>query len=299
MPQTAILFLIAALAICGLPPLNGFISEFLIFGGLYNWLYSADLISLITMVIVLGGLVFIGGLAMLCFSKAFSIVFLGNPRSVQPDEIHEKDFWQLFPMYITVSLMIFIGLFPTLFIDSLKGPVNLFTHNINFNPAIPKIGTINSLKIINWLFLALVIFIIAVIRLRRFAGRNKIIETGPTWGCGYMPVNSKLQYTAGSFVRSFSKLAKPLLNIEKKEVDITEIFPSGKRYETDPYDKIEHTFIDKPLKLFGSVTDLFLFLQNGQLQRYILYGIIFITSVICLPLIVDKILTIIHFLNNL
>jgi hydrogenase-4 component B len=299
MPQTAILFLIAALAICGLPPLNGFISEFLIFGGLYNWLYSADLISLITMVIVLGGLVFIGGLAMLCFSKAFSIVFLGNPRSVQPDEIHEKDFWQLFPMYITVSLMIFIGLFPTLYIDSLKGPVNLFTHNINFNPAIPKIGTINSLKIINWLFLALVIFIIAVIRLRRFAGRNKIIETGPTWGCGYMPVNSKLQYTAGSFVRSFSKLAKPLLNIEKKEVDITEIFPSGKRYETDPYDKIEHTFIDKPLKLFGSVTDLFLFLQNGQLQRYILYGIIFITSVICLPLIVDKILTIIHFLNNL
>ncbi len=59
MPQTAILFLVAAVAICGLPPLNGFISEFLIFGGLYNWLYSANLISLITIVFSLMGLVLI------------------------------------------------------------------------------------------------------------------------------------------------------------------------------------------------------------------------------------------------
>jgi hydrogenase-4 component B len=112
-------------------------------------------------------------------------------------------------------------------------------------------------------------------------------------------VNSKLQYTAGSFVRSYSKLAKPLLDIEKKEVEISEVFPSEKYYGTDPYDKIEHIFIDKPLKLLTRITGLFLFLQNGRLQRYILYGIIFITSVICLPLIFDKILSILHFLNNL
>ena len=81
MPRTAILFLLAAIAICGLPPLNGFISEFLIYGGLYNWLYSASLISLMAIVFALVGLVLIGGLAILCFTKAFSIVFLGNPRN--------------------------------------------------------------------------------------------------------------------------------------------------------------------------------------------------------------------------
>jgi hydrogenase-4 component B len=108
-----------------------------------------------------------------------------------------------------------------------------------------------------------------------------------------------MQYTAGSFVRSYSKLAKPLLDIEKKEVELSEVFPSEKHYETDPYDKIEHIFIDKPLKLLNKITDIFLFLQNGRLQRYILYGIIFITAVICLPLIIDKILSILHFLNNL
>jgi hydrogenase-4 component B len=299
MPRTAILFLVAAIAICGLPPLNGFVSEFLIFGGLYNWLYSANLISLITMVFALGGLVFIGGLAMFCFTKAFSIVFLGTARIIFPEEIKERGFWQLFPMYLTVSLMIMIGLFPFIFIDALQRPVNLFTHDVIFNLDLIKVGAIDSLRIINWLFVGLILFVLAMIGLRKYAGRKKIIETGPTWGCAYNPATSKFQYSAGSYVKSFTKLAKPVLEIEKRNVDIPEVFPSEKHFETEPYDKIERIFIDSPLKLMNLLTDKFLFLQNGQLQRYILYGIIFITSVICLPVITDKILVLLHFLNNL
>ena len=135
--------------------------------------------------------------------------------------------------------------------------------------------------------------------LRNYLIRKKTIEKGPTWGCAYGSMGSKLQYTAGSFVRSYSKLAKPVLDIEKKNEEIAEVFPVGKHYETNPYDKIERIFIDKPLKIMSRVSNAFLFLQNGHLQRYILYGIIFITGVICLPLIIEKILTLIHFLNNL
>lgn len=299
MPQTSLLFLVAAIAICGLPPLNGFISEFLIFGGLYNWLYSASLVSLITIMFALGGLVFIGGLALLCFTKAFSIVFLGNVRSVECEEIRETGFWQLFPMYMTVTLMTLIGLFPSFFINALQRPVNLFTHHIIFNLNLIKVGAIDSLQIINWLFLVFIGLVLALVGLRKYINRKRVIQTGPTWGCGYGTATGKLQFTANSFVRSYSKLAKPLLDIDKKEVEIDEVFPSEKHYETDPYDKIERIFVDKPIILMNKITDLFLFLQNGQLQRYILYGIIFITSVICLPLIVDKVLSILHFLNNL
>ena len=299
MPQTTLLFLVAAIAICGLPPLNGFISEFLIFGGLYNWLYSASLISLITGIFVIGGLVLIGGLALLCFTKAFSIVFLGNSRSIPADEIHERGFWQMFPMYMTVTLMIFIGLFPSLFIGALSKPVNLFTHHIVFNLNFIRVGAIDSLQIINWLFIGFIAMILILLGFRKYITRKRVIETGPTWGCGYSKPGSKLQYTANSFVRSYSKLAKPLLDIEKKEVEINDVFPSGRHYKTDPYDKIERLLIDNPIKGMNKITDLFLFLQNGQLQRYILYGIIFITGVICIPLIIDKILTVIHFLNNL
>jgi hydrogenase-4 component B len=299
MPQTSGLFLIAALAICGLPPLNGFISEFLIFSGIYNWLYSASLVSLITLVFALAGLVLIGGLAILCFTKAFSIVFLGNPRSsIQPD-FQETGFWQLLPMYITLALMISIGMFPSFFINTLQRPVNLFTHHIVFNLNLIRVGAIDSLQIISWLFAGFLLLVIILAALRKYISRNKIIESGPTWGCGYSASDSKQQYTAGSFVRSYSKLAKPLLDIEKKEVEIAEVFPSEKHYKTDPYDKIERVFIDRPLKLINRVIDQFLFLQNGNLQMYILYGIIFITAVICLPLIIEKIITVLHFLNNL
>jgi hydrogenase-4 component B len=299
MPRTSVLFLTAAVAICGLPPLNGFISEFLIFGGLYNWLYSASLISLIAIVFSLVGLVLIGGLAILCFTKAFSIVFLGNQRTVPVDEIKETGFWHLLPMYFTVIFMLIIGLFPLFFINALQRPVNLFTHDVIFNLNLIRVGAIDSLKIINWLFAGFIFFVLAVLGISKYLSRKKVIERGPTWGCGYSAADSKLQYTASSFVRSHAKLAKPLLEIEKKEVEIAEIFPSAKHYETDSYDKIERILIDKPLKQLNSFTDLFLFLQNGRLQRYILYGIIFITAVLGLPMIIDKLLTILHFLNNL
>ncbi|TAL61440.1 MAG: hypothetical protein EPN88_14800 [Bacteroidetes bacterium] len=299
MPRTSILFLVAAIAICGLPPLNGFISEFLIFGGIYNWLYSANLISLITIVFALGGLIFIGGLAMFCFTKAFSIVFLGNSRNVPPEEIHERGFWQLFPMYMTVTFMIIIALFPSVFVTVLQRPVNQFTHPIVFNINIIKVSAIDSLQIINWLFVGFILFVWLVTGIRNYFNRNKLIEKGTTWACGYGSADSRLQYTASSYAKSYSKLAKPILEIGKKGDEIDEIFPTGKHYETGSYDKLERIFIDKPIKLLHKITDLFLFLQNGHLQRYILYGIIFITAIICLPLIVDKILIILHFLNNL
>ena len=271
----------------------------MIYAGLYNWLYSSNLISLIAIIFTVGGLVLIGGLALLCFTKAFSIVFLGTSRYELHDEIRETGFWQLFPMYLTVAFMIIIGLFPAMFISLLQQPVSLFLRKVVFDQNIIKVGAIDSLQTISWLFFGLILFVIALLGLRKFMSRNRIIESGTTWGCGYTNASSKIQYTAGSYVRSYAKLAKPLLDIEKKEVEISEVFPSEKHYETDPYDKIERIFIDAPLKLINKITNQFMFLQNGHLQIYILYGIIFIATVICLPLIIDKIIMILHFLNNL
>lgn len=299
MPHTAVLFLTAAIAICGLPPLNGFISEFVILSGLYNWLYSANLLSLIAIIFSIGGLVFIGGLAMLCFTKAFGTVFLGNSRKVELTGIEETGFWQLLPMYFSLILMVSIGLFPSLFLNALQRPVNLFTHDTVFNLNLIKVGALDSLKTINWLFLGLILLVIVFIYLRKYLTMSRKIETGTTWGCGYVATAGKTQYTASSFVRSYSKLAKPVLDINKKDVDINEVFPGEKHYETEPYDMIERVLIDRPLKLIDKIADKFMFLQSGHLQRYILYGIVFITSVICLPLIFDKILTILRFLNNL
>ena len=81
MPYTSILFLIGSLAICGLPPFNGFISEYLIYLGMFKSLSAASLYQSITILGTIVGLSLIGGLAIFCFTKAFGIVFLGEPRS--------------------------------------------------------------------------------------------------------------------------------------------------------------------------------------------------------------------------
>lgn len=299
MPHTAFLFLIASIAICGLPPLNGFVSEFLIYGGLYNWLFNAGLVSLVIIIFSILGLVMIGGLAMLCFTKAFSIVFLGKARHLPDTNIHELNFWQLFPMYMIALLMIFIGMFPTIFLNLLQQPVSLFTHHVVLNFNCMRLSAIDSLQVIVWMSICFMVLILAVAGLRKFVNRKKIIATSTTWGCAYPTSSYKLQYTANSYARTYTKLVKPLLDIEKHEIEITEVFPSGKHYKTSAYDKIERIFVDKPLKMIKVITSSFLFLNNGRLQQYILYGIIFIASVLCIPLIIEKILNFLQFLNHL
>ncbi|HEY3370025.1 MAG TPA: proton-conducting transporter membrane subunit [Prolixibacteraceae bacterium] len=299
MPHTALLFLVASLAICGLPPLNGFISEFLIYGGIYDWILSAGLVSLIIVSFSILGLVLIGGLAIFCFTKAFSIVFLGTNRSKPEIKAHEMNFWQLVPMYMAGTFMLFIGLFPSVFLNLLEQPVGLFTKDNTFNPNLPQVGTIDSLQTINWVSVGFIGLIGAVWGLRKWMNRSRTVTIAPTWGCGYSVPSPKIQYTANSFVRTYTKLAKPVLFIEKEETEITGIFPSEKHYETHPYDNIERILIDLPFKKVAALREWFVFLQNGRLQRYILYGIVFIASVIVIPILIDHVMTFFHFLNHI
>ncbi len=126
MPHTALMFLLASLAICGLPPFNGFISEFLIYSGLYGALGTSSN-STIIIILSVSGLALIGGLALFCFTKAFGIVFLGTPRHLHTHHIEEADPQALLPNYMIAILIIFIGVMPQLFIRVLQGPVQEFT----------------------------------------------------------------------------------------------------------------------------------------------------------------------------
>jgi hydrogenase-4 component B len=299
MPQTATLFLIASIAICGIPPFNGFISEFLIYIGLYNWLQNSTLVSLVIIIFSVLGLVMIGGLAILCFTKAYGIVFLGNPRSEFSHEIKEVSFIQLIPLYFIASFILFIGLFPKMFLRVLARPVNLLNGNelYAFDPFQGKaFDAMQSISWATWGFILLILFILLI---RRFVLHSRISVIGPTWVCGYVAPTAKQQYTASSFVRTYGKLFSSVLLLFKSEKEISGVFPIGGQYESHPYDKIEKWLIDNPLRTFKAFLGRFIFLQNGKLQFYILYGIIFIVSVICIPLFYEKIILFIDFLKQL
>ena len=87
MPWTAAMFLTGSVAICGLPPLNGFVSEFLIYVGAFAGIGLPGIS--VWGAATIAGLAMIGGLAAACFTKAFGIVFLGEPRNDQARHGHE------------------------------------------------------------------------------------------------------------------------------------------------------------------------------------------------------------------
>lgn len=298
MPHTTLLFLIAALAICGLPPFNGFVSEFLIYNGMFTGLHGSDKGLLSSIVFALFGLALIGGLAMLCFTKAFGAVFLGTGRSNLQHTPVEATFGKLIPMYAVVMLIMAIGLFPKTFVVALSEPLNLFTHltanNIS-GEIIPLTGTMSMIGLCSAIFLGLAGLIFFV---RKRITSNKPQTVNVTWGCGYIAPTPKMQYTASSFIRAYRKLAEPLFSIHKNKKEITGVFPKTGGQETHPYDKIEEKFIDHPLLLLKKFFNRFTFLQNGNLQFYILYGLVFILLVLVIPFLFAYINSFIMFLNQ-
>lgn len=284
MPQTAFLFLIAALAISGLPPFNGFISEFILYTGLLGLMQHASTISLLGIITTISGLVVIGGLAIICFTKAFSVVFLGSPRHEFHHEVKERSRYQLAPLYFIVALIAIIGLFPKLFLDLLIKPVQLFT-GLQQLPFTSFHG--NGIEILlavskGSLYLILAVLILWMIRKLVVSRHTSTIS--PTWGCGYTAPNPKIQYTGSSFSKTYSKLFGMIFQIKKKEKEVQGIFPTRAHLETSTYDKIEKWLIDYPIINVRHFLGRFLFIQNGRVQSYVSYGIVFIVFILLLTI---------------
>jgi len=299
MPHTTFLFLIAALAICGLPPFNGFVSEFLIYNGLLAGLHGTDNALLSSIVCGLFGLALIGGLALLCFTKAFGSVFLGTPRHNFHYSPKESGFGGLVPMYAVVLLIMAIGLFPKAFMEALSKPVGLFTHNIPFSIQPGILPVTEALSMIGICAAGFLLLTGLIYFIRKQVTINKPQNFGTTWGCGYVAPTGKMQYSASSFIRAYRKLAEPFLSVSKKKKEITGVFPATGGQETHPYDKAEEWLIDYPLHLLKTFFNRFTFLQNGNLQFYILYGIVFISLVLGIPFLFDYIKSLLKFLNQI
>ncbi len=300
MPQTAFLFLMAALAICGLPPFNGFISEFLIYSGMFNGLTGGSLTLVWVLAFSIFGLVLIGGLAILCFTKAFGTVFLGNGRhTIHYSSPAEPSTASFVPMYAILALIIGIGVFPAYFLSLLDQPLRLFAGKMNNGQAVSSLlnsGTMNRVSLCALLLMVLAGLIFFV---RYTVTRNRQNSLAPTWGCAYVGPNGRMQYTASSFVRTYRKLAEPILAIDVKKEDIKGIFPLQGKHETHPYDKAEAWFIDYPVRQFQAFINRFSFLQNGYLQVYIIYGVAFVGMILLVPVIYHSIVNLISFLNQM
>jgi formate hydrogenlyase subunit 3/multisubunit Na+/H+ antiporter MnhD subunit len=281
MPHTAALFLFGAIAIGGIPPLNGFISEFLIYSGIISGINSSGISQITLMILTFAGMSLIGGISLLTFTKTYGTVFLGVPRQNLKHEPSEVPPLMLIPQYLILFLMIVIGLFPVYFIN-MTGSILTGNTFPDFNFDIKGINSylpvMKSISMSSFLFL---IIIGLTFFIRWLITRRNEKKYSSTWGCAYISPNSRMQYTGKSYSKSFGKLLNFVM-IEKKgytEINKKEIFPVSRKYHSFYLDAFETKIINPVILLITRFINLFQFVQNGKIQAYVIYGIVFVLAI--------------------
>lgn len=281
MPQTAVLFLIGAIAIGGIPPFNGFISEFIIYCGLLNGIESTNIAEITLMILSFAGLSIIGGISILTFTKTFGTIFLGVQRQPLHHEPKEVSKTMLVPQYIVVGFMLLVAFLPGYFLQLVNMVIGGIFPDLNMasNPALLHYASVMQHISLYSLFFIAFIGLIYLLRSRVSAAKEIVYDQ--TWGCGYVAPTPKIQYTGKSFSKSLGKLFHFIL-IEKKsytELKNEEIFPKTRKYASYYLDFFEYRIIDPIIGRLQYFIDLFKFVQNGKVQAYVLYGILFVLFV--------------------
>ena len=160
-------------------------------------------------------------------------------------------------------------------------------------------STLHNLTVVGAYSLGFIILIGILLFLRWIITKSLVSQSDATWSCGYAGEIKKAQYTASSFIRTYRKLAQPILSVKKEKIEASGIYPNSLEQITHPHDKIETFLIHKPIYLLKRILNRFVFLQNGNIQSYILYGFIFLVSAIVFPILISKIMVFINFLNQL
>lgn len=281
MPVTAILFLLATMAICALPPLNGFVSEFLIYLGMLDSV--RDGVNTLYAAAGLFSLALIGGIAVLAFTKLYGTVFLGSPRHHHVAESQEVDSLRIAAMGIPAAGVILIGMLPQYAIRivertvcDLVGAESIY---IDYYAA-------SALSRISLTALLIVIVVWLLYLLKSRAQQSRTIEKGPTWGCGFTSPNIRMQYTGESFAEGLESIATTLTQntIEGRAVGKSEIFPSMHNYNIRHKDKIDRLLAEWWVELLHIINKRIMKLRTGKINHYILFALLFLVAIFVLSL---------------
>ncbi|MBN1568005.1 MAG: hypothetical protein JXA73_09175 [Acidobacteria bacterium] len=276
MPWTAGTFLIGAVAISGLPPLNGFVSEFLIYIGSFRGASTIGGGNAVALFAVIAGLALIGGLATACFTKAFGMVFLGEARSEDPLHARESDRSMLIPMVILAAGCFAIGLLGFLVIQVMPAVLAGLIDPVLFessNSAIQAelLAATGYLKSITCGALIILVLtgLIALLRRRLLSGRE-VRETG-TWDCGYARPTARMQYTASSFAQPILDFFNVFQPGWKRLKAPRGYFPVTASFETEALDTSRERVYRPIFEAVEHFLSKLRVLQHGRIQLYVLY----------------------------
>ena len=273
MPWTAACFLIGAVAICGLPPLNGFVSEWFVYLGLFKTALSGGTAAMVGVPV----LAMVGALAVACFVKVYGTVFLGEPRTPAAGHAHEAPFSMRLPMAVLAAACVLIGLAPVLITPVLDATAACWLMGSGTETV--SLGRIAPLGILSVLAVSLTLAAagLAALLLRRVS----IPRSGLTWDCGYARPTSRMQYTATSFAQMIVLLFIRVLHPHGRRPRVVGLFP----LPTHTHSHIDDAVLDRLLLPAGHRIEGWLIwchrFQRGLTQHYVLYVLLTLLALLC------------------
>ncbi len=211
MPATSFIFLVACVAISALPPLNGFVSEWLTFQAIVQSPVQPQWVLRVLLPAVGALLALSAALAAACFVKAFGVTFLGRPRSEAAANAKETDIFSLTAMAVLALLCLVAGILPGFFIDAISPVAHALVADhmpaqsgirwLTVVPITEGRSSYNGLLLFTYL-----VFTAAVIAflVRRLSSRA--IRRSPAWDCGYPEPSTATQYTGTSFAQPIRRV---------------------------------------------------------------------------------------------
>lgn len=268
MPRVMALFLVGAVAICALPPLNGFVSEWLLYAGLFRTLDAGLNAGLPVAALAAVALAMTGALAVACFVKVLGSVFLGTARCENTGEACEPSASMALPMAVLAIGCAAIGLFPAVATPLLERAAHGWAA---LPPATHPLATLVSLDWIALPSLMLIGMIGAVLLLLHFLPRVRQQAEAGTWDCGYVQPSARMQYTATSFGQMLVGMFTFLLWPKNRWPVLRELFSRNGHFKSVVPDAVLDRLMLPLLKETGRWIVKLRVLQQGQTQLYILY----------------------------
>jgi NADH:ubiquinone oxidoreductase subunit 5 (subunit L)/multisubunit Na+/H+ antiporter MnhA subunit len=265
MPATSLFFLAGSVAICGLPPFNGFVSEYLLYIGFFADAKTAPIPYL-----SLGAplLAIVGGLAMVCFVKLYGTTFLGVRRTTALEPAHESSRFILAPMGLLALLCLCAGVFPQSMVDILQPVLGIWATDY---ASAGGTAALSSLQWLTYTGFALTLAVGGLAALLRQRLKATQVAGGDTWGCGYLKPAVSMQYTASSFGEMAVHLFRGIIRPRFGKPHVEAIFPHPAGFASAFPETLLEQIVFPCFRVMGDVCSFLRIVQMGKTHIYMLY----------------------------
>jgi formate hydrogenlyase subunit 3/multisubunit Na+/H+ antiporter MnhD subunit len=274
MPWVAGLALVGTLAIAGLPPLNGFVSEWLL---LQAFLFTPTLPqSFVNMLVPLaaGALVLAAALSGYVMVKFYGVIFLGRPREPSLERAHDAGRFERAALASLAAGCVLLGVFPTLVIDALE-PVTVMLAGsaaiVEGSGSWLLLAPISEDRASYGPLVVLVVIVTVVLATvwivrRVWHGR---VRRAPPWDCGYRWQTPRMQDTAEGFGQPIRQVFEPFFRMER---ELPSPFDTAPRYSVTIGDRLWHALYLPVARVADAAARIVGLLQQGRISVYLTYS---------------------------